>query len=127
MDGDRTPLGSCVRYFAKRVERDITSGRLRQVSVRVLERVWPSELKASALEAVHLLNHLNVDVDDMVEKDRWIWLLVHVIRFPAGLESLSPYDWRLLDSLASTATLDKTFASLGLEIMGLRDYTEVTR
>ena len=67
-DGDHTPPGSCVRYFAKCVGRDVAfSPRLWRVIIRAIERVWRSELKVSALGTTHLLNCLDVGLDDTAE------------------------------------------------------------
>ena len=115
VDGGCTPPGSCVRYFAKRVERDTPfSPRLRQVSIRVIERIWRGELKVSVLEAARLLDCLGVDVGDMAEKHRWGVLLVGVISSPAGPEGLSSHYWCLLDKLVLFATLDIDFKLRGV-------------
>lgn len=98
--GNPTSPGSCVGYFTKRVERNKPfSPRLQWASVRLIEHIWPSKSNVSESEIVHLLNCLNVDLDDMEKEDGWLWLLVDVICSPAGLESLSPHYWHLLDKL----------------------------
>jgi len=95
---DSTPLGSCARYLAKRVERDAPfSPMLRQASIRTIEHIWRNELKVSGLDTVRWLNRLNVDVDDAVDMQSWAQLLVGVMRSPMGLESLSSHYWHLLD------------------------------
>jgi hypothetical protein len=58
-----------------------------------------------------LLNRLDVDVDDVVEKYEWERLLVDVIYSPAGAESLSFHYWRLLDKLVLPGTLGVDFGS----------------
>jgi len=66
MDCDLAPPGSCARYFASRVERDTPfSPRLRWMTLRAIERIEPGELKVSGLEIVRLLNHLNIDMDEV--------------------------------------------------------------
>ena len=100
-DGRWTPPGSCVCYLAKRVGCDVPfSTRLRWVSIHVVGRIGCSELRASRLETVRLLNRLDVDVDDAVERPNWVRLLVEVIGLPAGPEGLSSHYWRLLGKLA---------------------------
>ena len=99
--GDYTPSGSCVHYFSKRVERGAPfSPRLRQVSIYAIEHTWHSELQVSALETIHLLNHLNIDMGEVEKEGAWARLLVGVICLPMGLESLSSHYWCLLDKLA---------------------------
>jgi hypothetical protein len=70
------------------------------VSIRAIERIRYGVLEVSGLETVRLLNRLNVDVNDMVDRHVWVWLLAEVIRLTTGLESLSSHYWRLLDKLA---------------------------
>ena len=121
-DGDCTPPGSCVRYFTKRVERDVPfSPRLRRVSIRAIERIWRGELKVLVLETVRLLNRLDVDVDDMVEKHKWGGLLAGIINSPVGSESLSSHYWRLLDQLVLFATLDMGFEPRGAVMRSLEE------
>ena len=99
--GDPTSPGSFVGYLTKRVERDAPfSPRLRWMSIHAIESIWPSGQGVSVLETVHLLNHLNVDVDDMEKEDGWPQLLVGLLCSPTGLESLSSHYWHLLDKLA---------------------------
>jgi len=103
---DRAPDGSLARYFAKRVERTAPfSRRLRQMGVRAICHIRPSDLTVSTLEAVRLLNRLEVDVEDVDAEERinWVKLLVGVIRSPSGLESLSSHNWRLLGELVLIA------------------------
>lgn len=83
-DGGRTPPGSCVRFRQACREDMPFSPRLRQVSTRVIERIWRGELKVSVLETVRLLDCLGVDVGDMAKKHRWGVLLVGAINSPAG-------------------------------------------
>jgi hypothetical protein len=98
--GDCIPPGFFVHCLAKRVEKDKPfSPRLRQVGICAIEHTWGSGLGVSGLEAVCLLNCLDVNVDDMVKQDVWAHLLVNVICLPTGLESLSSHYWHLLDKL----------------------------
>lgn len=95
-----TPPGSFVQYFAKRIdEAEPFSPRLKLVVLRVVERIWEREFKKSWLEAARFLDHLEVNVDDILIGGTWLRLLVSVIRSPAGPESLSSPYWRLLDKL----------------------------
>jgi hypothetical protein len=104
--GDHAPPGSFARYFAKRVERSTPfSPRLRQISIRVIERTWHGELETAGLETVRLLNRLDVDVDDMAKQDVWAQFLADVVRMPAGLESMSSHYWRLLGGLPLATNL----------------------
>jgi hypothetical protein len=99
--GDPAPPGSFAGYFAKRVEKSWPfSPRLRQMSIRVIESIECNALEVSGLETIRLLNRLSVDADDIVDEDVWVRLLVGVICLPAGLESLSPHYWCLLDKLS---------------------------
>ena len=100
LDSGHWPAGSFAHHLAQRMERDMPfSPRLRRTSIHALECCWDNGFWESSLETVHLLNRLNVDVDDMRERREWIKLLADVIRSPAGLESLSIHYWRLLDKL----------------------------
>ena len=116
--GDRTPLGSCVRYLVKHVEKGAPiSPRLRQVSIHAIEHTWHSELEVSGPEAVFLLNRLNVDADDMVERDEWVQLLVSAICLPPGPESLSSHYWCLLDKLPLAADFLVAAGSRKMEVL----------
>ena len=124
-DGESTPLGSFVHYFSKRVEREAPfSWRLRWVSIRAIERIWPSELKASVLETVRLLDRLVVEVDDMVKRRKWGRLLVDVICSPAGPEILSPHYWRLLDELVLDGKFNLFFGHRCGKVMKSLDEAE---
>lgn len=102
-DSDRTPPSSCARYFSKRVESDRPlSPRLRLMSTRAIARLWRSGLGTSRFEIIRLLNHLDVDVDDIEGKNEWSLLLVSAICSSVGLEDLSSRLWRLLDKLGGT-------------------------
>ena len=103
VDDDSTPPGSCARYLTKRVESDKPfSPRLRQASIRAIERIWCNELGVSRLDTIRWLNCLDVDVDDIMGGDNWITLLGDVIYSPIGLESLSSHYWQLLDKLVAS-------------------------
>ena len=98
-----TPPGSCARYLAKRLERVAPfSPRLWQTSIRTIEHIWRNELEASGLDTIRWLNHLGIDADDVVDRERWALVLVGVMRSPTGLESLSPHYWHLLDKLVAS-------------------------
>jgi hypothetical protein len=125
VDDDWAPPGPCVRYLTKRMEGDTPfSPRLRQVSIQAIEHTWRGELEVSGSETVHLLNRLDVDIDDMVGKGIWMQLLVGVICIPAGLESLSSHYWRLLDKLASGAALPWVPGSFNVEVIGSLEKAE---
>ena len=110
-DSNNMPAGSCLHYLAVRVEEDKPfSPRLRRMCIRAIERTQYSELRVSELETIHLLNRLDVSVDDMEDEDKWVKLLVCMIHSPAGLECLSIHYWHLLEGfpLAQFSTLHPT-------------------
>jgi hypothetical protein len=121
----RSPPGSCIYYLAKRMQRVTPfSPRLRRVSIHAIEYAWKyPELATPESETVHVLNYLHVDVADMVERGRWVRLLVGVICLPIGLESLSAHYWHLLGELAlsTSAHLDHR---LLLEVMRMLENAE---
>ena len=120
-----TPPGSCARYLAERVERATPfSPRLQQASIRAIERIWRNELKVSGLDTVHWLNCLNIDVDDMVDKQTWAELLVEAIRSPTGPESLSSHYWHMVDKLVVASRLRLGLASHDTEVMRLLEEAE---
>ena len=99
--GGWAPPGSRVRYLAERVEKDEPfSPRLRRASISVIGHIESSELETLGPNIVRLLNRLDVDVDDMVDRDAWMQMLIRVICLPTGAESLSPHYWCLLGKLA---------------------------
>ena len=117
----RDPPGSYVRHFVKRVERGTPfSPRLRRVIIRVIENSpWSvCELEGLMLEIVRLLDHLDVGVDEIVNKDGWGRLLVRLMRSLGGPESLSSHHWRLLDKLVPFVSLDWDFGQWTMEVMG---------
>ena len=60
---------SFMSYFAKRVEKDTPfSPRLRRVGIYAIGCIWRDGPKVSVLEIVPLLDRLEVDADDVVEK-----------------------------------------------------------
>jgi hypothetical protein len=108
VDGDQVLRGSYRHYLAKRMERDTPfSPRLRRVIIHTIELIGRREYEhfplikpeVAGLETIHLLNRLEVDVDDMAEIHVWAELLHRVICSPVGLEILSSHYWRLLDKL----------------------------
>ena len=116
--GNPAPSSSFAGYFTKRVERSTPfSPRLRQVIIRAIELIEYNGLEVSGLETIRLLNHLNLDTDDMVDKLGWVWWFAGVICSPAGLESLSPHYWCLLDKLSLCANHHRTLGLWGAEVM----------
>lgn len=114
---DRAPDDSLARHFAKRVERTAPfSRRLRQMGIRAICHIRPSDLTVSALETVRLLNRLEVGVDDVDVEERvnWVKLLVGVIRSPSGFENLSSHNWRLLGELVLIARTSESHLVRGL-------------
>ena len=97
---DHVPAGSCAHYLTKSVENDTPfSLRLRRMGISLIERTWRSELRASELETILLLNRLYVSVDDMEDQCEWVRLLVNAISSPVGLQGLSIHYWHLLEGL----------------------------
>jgi hypothetical protein len=85
------PLGSLARYLAGRVQRaKPLSPRLRRVAIRVVECIGQSELEASGLETIRLLNRLQADVDELSNKCSWEQVLISAVCSPA-VESLSSH------------------------------------
>lgn len=122
--GDRASLGL---YLAKRAEQDTPfSPRLRKFSLHVIDYLPSSELEMSGLELVRLLDHLNVDIDDVMEKCSWIDLLVNAICSPAGPEGLPSRYWRLLDRLvfADTSPRYVRYTDSGMKEAGLLEEAE---
>jgi hypothetical protein len=118
VDDGQVPPGLCMQYLVKRMERDIPfSQRLRRVTIHAIEHIWSSELEASGLQTVRLLNYLNVDESDMVKEWVWVRLVVGVICLPAGLEGLSSHYWHLLDKLASVRDFRWIPGSCNVEVM----------
>ena len=98
----RLPVGSSVLYLVNRARRKKPlSPRLRRMCIYAIEYIWHDALWEPQLETIHLLNYLEIDVDDVGDKHRWVLLLVEVIRSPGGLEALSFHHWCLLDRLIS--------------------------
>jgi hypothetical protein len=115
---DRAPPGLCARYLTKRLEWDTPfSPRLRWMSIQAIERIWLLQHEMPGLGTVRLLNRLNVDVDDVMEKDVWVEALIGAICLPAGVESLSSHSWRLLDKLESGKKHRWTPGSRNVEVM----------
>jgi len=116
--GDSSPPGSCARHLARRMESGTPfSPRLQQASIRAIQHIWPNELKVAGLDTVRWLNRLNVNVGDMVDQERWARLLVGVIHFPTGPESLSSRYWCLLDKLVVASKLVLPLEQRDAEVM----------
>jgi len=122
---DHAPPGSFVHFFSTRARRaKLFSPRLRQMGICAIECIWRGELKASVSETVDLLNCLNANVDDLVEKSVWVELLVEVIRSPIGLKRLSPIYWDLLDKLMTGGNLPRIHMSCDVDVMGILEMIE---
>jgi hypothetical protein len=116
-NGRVTP-DTCVGYLKERMGRSTPfSRRLQRQSACAIEHIWQREFNGAELETIRLLNRLSVDVSDIESKGEWVQLLRNVIRFPGGLDSLSPDYWPLLGKLLSTGGLEKTFESGDAEVM----------
>jgi hypothetical protein len=119
------PPGSCVRYLTRRTEGDTPiSPRLRQVSIHVIERIWRGELEVSGSGTVHLLNRLQVEMDDVVEEYVWVQLLVGAMCSPVGLGDLSSHYWCLLDKLTLGRDFSRTLGPC-LKVMGSLEKAEI--
>ena len=87
-------------YFVGHLERDMPfSQRLRQTTIRAIECTLDYLRVVPGLEAVRLLNRLNVAIEDMKDQRRWTWLFLKVICSSKGPEGLSPHYWHLLGGL----------------------------
>ena len=98
LDKRSMPASSCVRYLTMRANNAMPfSPRLRQMCIHLIERMWHRNLGVSELETIRLLNHLDVGVGEMEDKDGWGKLLAEVVHSPAGLNGLSIHYWHLLE------------------------------
>lgn len=118
-DSAGMPLGSFAQYFTERVERaEPFSPRLREASLRAIERIWGNEQRDPAPEIIRLLDRLNVNAGDIIYTGVWVALLVSAIRSAAGHESLSSHYWRLLGKLVldvgNLASLDPSPCDIGV-------------
>jgi hypothetical protein len=114
----QTPPGSFASYFTKRAENSRPfSPRLRQAVIRAIGPIWDGDPEVLGLEAVRLLNRLNVGIEDVVEKKIWGRPLAAMICLPTGLESLSPHYWNFLDKLQLDRCLHGTPGSRSVEVM----------
>jgi len=124
-DRDHMPAGSCVRYLAERVEQDTPfSPRLRQMSIRLIERMWNNKFWVPELEAIRLLNRLDVGIEDMEGKFEWAELLADGMRSPAGLGGLSIHYWHLLKRLPWTEPFFAKLFSCPTELTRLLEEAE---
>ena len=117
-DGVGAPTGSLAHYLIKRVgKKKPFTQRLKKVAIHVIEKIWHSELEKSGLDTVHLLNHLEVEMDDIVNKEEWVDLLVSTVRSPFGKEELLPHCWNFLGQLALSELHFPSFSPSDVEIM----------
>jgi hypothetical protein len=125
VDRDQATFGSCARRLAKRAERAVPfPHRLRRTIVGAVEGSKP-RADGSELDSARLLNRLDLDVDDVEDRDRWQQLLVDVIRSPMGRVALSSRNWCLLGEL--TLAGDPRLSELrdvDVEVLRLLDNTE---
>ena len=119
----KIPSGSFARYFSKCVWRDTPfSPRLRRASIYAIQHMWPVGPKMLVFEA---LDRLKVGMDDVEgHEEPWGSLLVDVVCFSTGLESVSSYYWDLLDKLAPFLALSINFGPRGMEVMRLLEEAE---
>jgi len=120
----RMPVGSCVHHLAKCVEEDAPfSPRLRGMSIRLIERMWDSGFGLSELETIHLLNCLDLCMDDM-EEDKLANLLENVMGSLARFKDLSIHYWHLLERLPWTLSFLKEHVSRAAELVSLLEEAE---
>ena len=104
-------LDSFVDYFTEcmdgRKPSSRPSKRLRQVAISTIERVGLGEDvgDVGGLRMAQVLNTLNINEGDVVNKSGWATLLVEVIRSLAEPGDLSSRCWYLLDRLMLTGNL----------------------
>ena len=106
-------------HDAVRPQREDTehSSGLRQVAISTIERVGLGESVDPGLGIAQVLNHLNIDEDDVADKSGWATLLVKVIRSPQGAEDLSSHCWHLLDRWMLTGNLTVSPAKGDLKVV----------
>ena len=91
MYGQLATSGSCAHHLAGRVDNGTPfSPQLRRVIISVMG--WRPGVVGSELETARLLNRLDVDMDDVGDRDKWQRLLVDVVRSPTGREALSSHN-----------------------------------
>ena len=121
VDRTQETIGSYARRFSRRVEKAIPfSDGLRRAITRVVEDCEPT-MDGSELDISRLLNLLNLDVGNVVKGDKWLRILVGVIRSPMGRETLSLHNWCLLGELAFAESADRLFelGDVDMEVSGL--------
>lgn len=118
-DGRIKTPGSYVDYLSKRMRENTPfSPRLRQQSIRVIERDRAREERVMVeLGAGPLLNRLDVGMDEIEDKGRWVVLLRHVVRLLKNPEDLSPHYWHLLDKLVSGGFFGEPFVSEEVKVL----------
>ena len=103
VDRGKKPVrpGPCVQYLARCAERDepFSPGLRRMIidAIELTEVHW--ELRRAGSVTVRLLNHLEVDVDDITCRSIWVRLLERVMDSWPEWKSLSPRCWWLLEGL----------------------------
>jgi hypothetical protein len=116
--GGQGPFRSFVPYFANRPKSSgLFSPRLQQVVLDAIGLIQHNVFEASELETIHLLNCLNVGIDDMADKGGWLQLLAGAVCLPAGLDNLSPHYWCLLDKFALGTNFSVSLRLQSVELM----------
>lgn len=120
------PTFSLAYYFIERVAKGTPfSLRLRQMCIHAIERVWRTELRLSGLNTVKLLNHLEVEMGDMVNNEKtWMDLLIFTIRSTFEQQILSPHYWHVLDKLALGKWYFPKFSPHDIDVMNSLETAE---
>ena len=109
-------LDTCARHL---VGLRPSSRRLRRFVIRAVELIGSRGFEQVRVEEpVELLDALQVGVEDIDDKARWIMFLLATIQHPEGIQLLSQPHWELLVELSiSVSRWPKYFAIWSLRIM----------
>ena len=116
LDDQNISLDSFVDYFAERMNGRVPSSRLREAAISTIERVGLGK-RVGGLRIAQVLNNLNINEGDVVNKSGWATLLVEVIRSLAEPGDLSSHCWHLLDRLMLTGNPTISPAKGDLDVM----------
>ena len=96
-----TLLGICTGNLVSLQDLVPFSSRLRQLVIRSVELIGYKGFEGVGAEGfIKLLNHLQVTVTDMDQKDKWAKLLLDILQSSEGAQSLSHWFWELLVDIA---------------------------
>lgn len=94
-------LDTWAKHFVLLQHVTFTSRRLWRLTVRSVERLGFDLLQRVGVEGiVPVLDRLRVDIDDVDSRNRWLQLLLEIVRSPEGRRSLGYPYWELMVELA---------------------------